>query len=205
MASPIVRYITGVLVGGTVALVLLWLMQYLIASGRDALDDGQKFRFVDFVRVEKEENVEVKERQRKRPPKPEEAPPDLAPPQQDNLNPSSDAVYVAPVAVDGAGVDIASSFGLSASDGEYLPIVKVAPVYPRRAQQRGIEGTCLVEYTVTTLGTVENPLVVECSSSLFERASLNAALKFKYKPRVVDGEPIPVAGVQNLFTYVLDQ
>ena len=39
---------------------------------------------------------------------------------------------------------------------------------------------------------------------VFERASVKAAEKFKYKPRVVDGEPIEVAGVQNKFTYELE-
>jgi hypothetical protein len=29
---------------------------------------------------------------------------------------------------------------MSSGDGEYLPIVKVAPIYPRRAQTRGISG-----------------------------------------------------------------
>ena len=34
------------------------------------------------------------------------------------------------------------------TDGEYLPIVKVNPQYPRRAQTRGIEGYVIVEYWV---------------------------------------------------------
>lgn len=173
MASAAVRYVLGILVGGTVALFLLWLMQYLIATGQDVLDDGKRVRFMDFVRVEKNEVVERKDRKPKQPPKPEQAPPDMPQPQQDQLNPSSESVYVAPVGIEAGSMDIASSFGLSASDGEYLPIVKVAPVYPRRAQQRGVQGYCTVEYTVTTLGTVENPVVVDCSSSLFERASLS--------------------------------
>lgn len=205
MGSAAIRYVVGVFFGVFMALFLLWLMQYLIATGENVLNDTNQFRFIDVVRVKKEDQVERKDRKPKQPPKPEEAPPDMAPPQQDQLNPSAESIYVAPVAVGGGSMDIGSAFGLSASDGEYLPIVKVAPVYPRRAQQRGIEGYCTVEYTVTTTGTVENPFVVDCSSSLFERASLNAALKFKYKPRVVDGEAIPVAGVQNRFTYILDQ
>ena len=33
------------------------------------------------------------------------------------------------------------------------------------------------------------------------RAALDAAAKFKYKPRVVNGEPVEVAGVQNRITF----
>lgn len=205
MGSSAVRYITGLIVGGTVALFLLWLMQYLIASGENVLNDGKRVRFMDIVRVKENEQIEQKTRKPKKPPKPEQPPPDMPQPKQEQLNPSAESIYVAPVAINAGAVDVGSGFGLEASDGEYLPIVKVAPVYPRRAQQRGLTGYCTVEYTVTTLGTVENPVVVDCSSSLFERASINAALKFKYKPRVVDGEAISVAGVQNRFTYVLDE
>jgi protein TonB len=102
-------------------------------------------------------------------------------------------------------VEISSS-GMASGDGEYLPIVKVAPIYPRRAQTRGITGYCIVEYTVTKSGSIRDPQPVDCQpSGVFESASVKAATKFKYKPRVVDGEPIEVAGVQNKFTYELEQ
>lgn len=99
-----------------------------------------------------------------------------------------------------------NSSGMSSGDGEYLPIVKVAPIYPRRAQTRGISGYCIVEYVVTKTGSIRDPIAVDCSpQGVFESASVKAAEKFKYKPRVVDGEPIEVAGVQNKFTYELEQ
>ena len=37
-----------------------------------------------------------------------------------------------------------------------------------------------------------------------KQAALDAALKFKYKPRVVNGEPMEVAGVQNRITFKID-
>jgi protein TonB len=89
-------------------------------------------------------------------------------------------------------------------NNEYLPIVKVAPIYPNRALSRGIEGWCIVEYTVTKNGTTANGKVVECTSSLFASASLKAAAKFKYKPRVINGTPIDVPGVQHKVTYALE-
>ena len=94
----------------------------------------------------------------------------------------------------------------SVSDGEYLPIVKVAPIYPRRAQTRGLQGYCIVEYTVTKSGSISDPKSIDCQpSGVFDSASVKASLKFKYKPRVVDGEPIEVPGVRNKFTYTLEQ
>jgi protein TonB len=133
---------------------------------------------------------------------PEEPPPEMEMMHID-LNMDTDIENSAPLAM----VDIAiSTSGMSSGDGEYLPIVKVAPIYPRRAQTRGISGYCIVEYTVTTSGAIRDPVAVDCQpAGVFEKASVKASLKFKYKPRVVDGEPIEVAGVQNKFTYQLEQ
>jgi protein TonB len=44
----------------------------------------------------------------------------------------------------------------------------------------------------------------ECDSAVFHRASVEAALRFKYKPRVIDGEAVEVHGVPNVFTYEID-
>ena len=133
---------------------------------------------------------------------PEEPPPEMEMMQID-LNMDTDIQNSAPVAT--VDVNITTT-GMSSGDGEYLPIVKVAPIYPRRAQSRGISGYCIVEYTVTTSGAIRDPQAVDCDpAGVFEKASVKAALKFKYKPRVVDGEPIEVAGVQNKFTYTLEQ
>jgi protein TonB len=133
---------------------------------------------------------------------PEEPPPEMEMAMID-LNMDADIANVAPT----AKVDISiSTSGMSSGDGEYLPIVKVAPIYPRRAQTRGITGYCIVEYTVTTSGAIRDPVAVDCQpSGVFEKASVKAATKFKYKPRVVDGEAIEVAGVQNKFTYELEE
>ena len=49
-------------------------------------------------------------------------------------------------------------------------------------------------------------MVVEADPpGIFDRAAQQAALKFKYKPKVVNGEPIDVAGVRNLITFELTE
>ncbi len=90
------------------------------------------------------------------------------------------------------------------TDGEYLPIVKVNPSYPSRALQRGIEGWVVVEFTVTKSGAVRDAIAVDAQpANIFNRAAIKAALKFKYKPRVIDGEAIEVAGVRNKITFAI--
>ena len=101
----------------------------------------------------------------------------------------------------------AGGISLTPGDAEYLPIVKVAPLYPRRALQRGIEGYVLVEFTVTRQGSTRDIKVIESkpSSSLFHSAAIKATAKFKYKPRTVDGKAIEVAGVKNKIIFRLEK
>lgn len=198
----IARYAVSITVGVVVTLALLFLMQVLIAAGQDAISEDKSIRIVDFVRLQEDDVLQVKEKKPEKLPEPETPPEDLPPQDLDSFDPSAAGIGVsAPRLTTNVS---AGGIGFAASDGEYLPIVKVAPIYPRRAQTRGIEGFVIVEFTVTRTGTTRDAFVVESSSSLFERAAVNAALKFKYKPRVVDGEPVEVPGVRNKITFQLE-
>ena len=87
---------------------------------------------------------------------------------------------------------------------EYAPLEKKAPIYPYVTQFNGIEGYCIVEYTVTELGKVKDAFPETCSPiGLFEGVSVESAKKFIYQPRIVDGIPKSVSGVQNKFTFDL--
>lgn len=186
-----------------VTAALFVLMPALIESADKKLDDGKKFKLPDITMPDRQIDTNLDNAKPEKPPEPE-PPPEIEPQQMENLDPNLDAIDVTPatesISAEGTGI------GLSASDGEYLPIVKVAPIYPNRAQSRGVTGYCTVEYTVTKLGTTRDIKPVDCSPpGYFERTSVKAATKFKYKPRVEDGEAIEVPGVQNRFTFNLDK
>ena len=40
-------------------------------------------------------------------------------------------------------------------------------------------------------------------NGVFDSAAKKAAAKFKYKPKVIDGNPVATAGVQNKITFEL--
>jgi protein TonB len=188
--------------GAVVTFALLWLMQFLIATGKDALTDTEKFNLQDFIRVRQEEIVDTKERKPPKPPKVEEKPPDMPPPDLDPMDANAPTVNLGRVAVN---VKMSLQGGDFAVDGEYLPIVRVEPMYPRRAQSRGLEGYCDMEFTVTKTGEVIDAVARVCSSSVFKNSSVKAVLKWKYKPRVVNGEPIDSPGVQTKLTYKFEE
>ena len=91
------------------------------------------------------------------------------------------------------------------STDEYLPIVKIAPVYPPRAAARGLEGVVVVEYTVNETGATENVVAVESTSTLFEQAAIESARRYKYVPRVEDGLPVRTDGVRTRIVFALEQ
>jgi protein TonB len=205
-AASITRLVIGLVTALAVTLSLFWLMQYLIETADRTLNDDGAGNLVDFVRVKRDEAIERRQLKPKKPPPPDSPPPQPPTPQLDNLNPDAQKVAISAVPVE-TDIEMTGGFSLGVGEGDYLPIVKVAPIYPNRALTRGIEGFCVVQYTVTRQGTIKDPIVVEsqCTSSLFHRASINAALKFKYKPRIMDGEAVEVPGVQNKFTYEITE
>ena len=122
----------------------------------------------------------------------------------DNIDPDAPSVSIAAPQVD-TNTDIGGPGAMNIAEGDYLPIVRVAPVYPARALSRGLEGYVDMSFTVTTAGTVKDPVVMFSTSSLFERAAIRAVLKFKYKPRVVDGVPVEVPNVKTRITFQIEE
>lgn len=91
------------------------------------------------------------------------------------------------------------------NDGPLVALVRVAPVYPARAISQGLEGTVVVQFNVGSNGQVANVVVVESSNRVFEKAAIQAAERFKFKPRVIDGVALETHGIQNMFRFTLDE
>ena len=212
----VIRLSLSSIAGVFVTLALFYLMQALIQGADSALTDDGNLTLVDFVRVKQNQDLETKKRKPKKPPPPDEPPPDV-PPQ--NFNVSVDKAGFSMAGMDASvNIDVGGG-GFGISDGDYLPIVKVQPQYPRRALSRGMTGWVIVEFTVSEQGLVKNAMVIEncgwiknarkegeCAdnpNSVFDSAAVKAALKFKYKPKVIDGDPVATAGVMNKITFEL--
>lgn len=198
------RGLLGILVAVTITVLLYWLMSVLVAAGKNALTEAPKGRIVDFVRVPNPPQLRTEQAKPEKPVKPDVAP-ETPRVQSEQVKPQGNTVNIGAMSVD-SDLAVDTSAGLSASDGEYLPIVKVAPVYPRRAQSRGIEGWVLLSFTVTESGSVINPRVIDADPpGIFDQAAMKAVERFKYKPRVVNGQAQIVQGVEHLITFALEE
>jgi periplasmic protein TonB len=201
----IVRWAMSMLMAAAITLGLFYFMQYLIATGADLEQRVSVVKIVDATMPEIE--LEVIEEIDK--PEPIQEVTDVVEEVPDRQVNVSDGPALG---IDRGQVDIDTSLdigsaSISATDGDYLPLVAIAPQYPTRAAQRGIMGWCLVSFTVDGLGNVieDSIEVVDAEpASIFDRSSVRAATRFKFQPRVVDGQGVEVPGVQYLFRYQLE-
>jgi protein TonB len=202
------KYAAGVGLSVIITTGLFFVMVVLISLGDSGMKEDTSVKLADIVMPERQIDTFMTEVEK--PEKPEEQPEDIAQPELD-LQPLTgiDVSIAKPKANFKAG-------GSFFRDGEYIPLFKVQPIYPRRAQERGTEGFSIVSFTITESGTVEDAKAIEgyCGDpegpeeemrpcTLFNSASARAALKLKYKPKIVDGKATSVEGVLHRFTFIM--
>lgn len=205
LQSSLVRFGSSLAVAGVATFAVFWVMQSLISAGGSVLNEQDFGRLESFVMQTPDDDVQTKQRKPQKPPVAQQEPPKPDMPTPDMAQTSTDGFDIGGFDI-GADLNVDAGLGGGSGDGEFLPIVKVAPTYPRRAAQKGIEGYVVVEFTVSKLGTVTNPRVIESDpAKIFDRAALSAAKKFKYKPKIEDGKAVEVSGVRNIIRFELDK
>ena len=200
----VMRWTLSMAMACGITLSLFYFMQALIATGGDLEQNLSIVKIVDATMPDIAMEV-VEEIDKPEPIEDNTEVPEEAPERQINLSEGP------AINIDRGGIEIdtgleLSNASISATDGDYLPLVAIAPQYPTRAAQRGIQGWCLVSFTVDGLGNVveETIEVVDAEpQSIFDRSSERAAARFKFQPRVIDGVGVDVPGVQYLFRYQL--
>lgn len=85
-----------------------------------------------------------------------------------------------------------------------MPIVRIDPVYPANALRRGLEGQCTMIFDITPQGTTTNVRALSCTSTQFERASVNAVSRWRYNPQVRDGAPQIFRGATTQLRFAID-
>ena len=189
------RHLSAAFLAIFVTFGLFYLMQALIL-GKDMKLGEASGTMIDFVRLKKDSELDIKKRKMPDKKEPEEPPPPPDLSMARSNKPSQemgDMAFAIDVDVDVGG----TGFEIAASDTDVVPIVRVQPQYPLRASERGIEGWVEVEFTISKLGTVKDPRVINSHpSSIFDRSALKAIRKWKYNPKIEDGEPVERPGIK---------
>lgn len=93
----------------------------------------------------------------------------------------------------------------ASSNQEIVPLVRVPPIYPRRAAVKGIEGWVKVEFTVLESGDVADVKVLSAKPRrIFDRAAINAISSWKFRPKITNGKPVKERATQ-IITFKLSE
>lgn len=200
---PLIRMIVGLPTAGVITVALFLAMRALIAPPDEGPEEVEAGPRIDITRPQREETVNLRDRNKPDRPQKQDQPPPPPPPMDiDNkLRNMNSSLMLTMPAFDG---DINMNFS-APSDRTATPIVRIPPQYPERAARRGIEGWVLIEFTITSAGTVADAVVVDADpQNVFNRSALRAIQRWKYRPKIVDGKPSPQYQMQQKITYELE-
>ena len=194
------RYASAVTTGSFVTFGLLFVMQLLISLQPGAKTDPKPTIPVNWIKLQVDDSPVVPKNTVIEKEKLTNT--ELPPPRMAQAS-GQDPIYVAlgdPPPPTATGLPVMGVF----TDGPLVSLVRVAPIYPARAISNGTEGYVVLQFDVTADGRVINIVIIESTDRVFDRAAIHAAERFKFKPRVVDGVAYASYGLQNMFTFTLD-
>jgi protein TonB len=191
---------------------LFLFMFKLISSGGNNNDEMEAIAGIHFGPVDIPDDLMTRNRRIPKKPPPPKNPP---PPPKMQVSKMEQTVQNMPT-LDLPDLDVPMSGGEGmylgnfasvdrTEEGDIIPIVVIRPMYPRDAAMKGQEGWVKVEFTITAIGTVKNPRVIDSKPPrVFNREAIRAILKWKFKPRVVDGVAVDRLATQTI-NFSLDQ
>jgi len=197
MRFELARMLVPVALGVLTAFGLFWVMQALIGVSGE-LREGGGHLSVDFVRLRRDNAPEMKKREPPKRVKPEQAPPPPELNMAKAINPSEAVGEIVPIVDTSMELEKATSLGGGAgSDRDVVPLVRVDPEYPARAKQQGVEGWVDLEFTITPVGTVQDPRVIGSNpATVFDSAALHAVRKWRYNPKTENGVAVARSGIR---------
>lgn len=207
------RLAVGLFFALLINLGLFTMMHLMTSSDRIERNAIEEVQLLDFVRVKKDTVTEIKERQLPEKPKlPEKTPPPpkMVPPTQQVKAPAPKmAAPNIKVPLNIAGGPYLGEFSAAPSNpvapaavadyAQVTPLVRIPPRYPRNASRRGIEGVVKVAFTISKEGRVVNPHVLTANpAGVFDKAAIKAIKKWKFNPKIVDGQAVEQTAAQEI-------
>jgi len=188
------------LLGFLVTGAMFWFLWALITGGGGAIDLRPAVR-IDFTPLRHDTATESKRDKVERP-KPQQVPemPDMARTSFDAGDNTANFNMNVDTGVSMGGITVSGG-----SDRDIIPLVRINPDYPRRAQERGVEGWVQFEFTITPAGTVKDVKVIDSEpKGIFEDAATKAILRWKYNPKVEEGRAVERRGIRVVLRFDLE-
>ena len=90
------------------------------------------------------------------------------------------------------------------SSRDYQVVRQPLPVYPRRAAERGISGTCNVAFSIDPRGKPFRVSAV-CSDPVFVSEAESSVSKAEFAPQLADGQFVTVTGLEYPLEFKLGE
>ncbi|MDT8448617.1 MAG: energy transducer TonB [Wenzhouxiangellaceae bacterium] len=199
-----VRYIVSLVIAVVVTLAAFYLMHKLISGDTGDREDMEQPPGIRFGPVEIEQELRTKERRKPEPPPPPDTPPpppDIDISQVEQVRQPMPEMELPDLNLGvGAGPPVLGNVGMDrGAEGDVVPLVRIQPQYPRDAAMDQIEGYVTIEFTITETGSVKDPRVIDSKPPrVFDREAIRAILRWKFKPRVIDGVAVERRATQTI-------
>lgn len=197
------RLVLASLIGLSVAFLLFIALSLVIEKPQSFTKHDTALNLSNFIREKEQLNPKERQREKPKPPRPH-------PPMPQNLTTNSDPITppppVAPVMeapqfkLKNLSVDANLNAAQIASQSmEVIPLVRIAPRYPKQALRMRKGGFVTLEFTVREDGSVTEVRVIEAQpKGLFNRAAIAAIKQWKFKAKVINGVKVTQKGRQTI-------
>jgi periplasmic protein TonB len=206
MNNSIIRLIVAAPIAIAIVLGLLIFMGRII-SQEFIEPEGKEQRVLEAI-TPSEESQEVRRSSRSRPQRLASAdkpppPPKLSSSKSDIDLPTPNIQGAAPTELNFDRVQSIAIDPVAISDRDAQPISPPVVQYPRRAAERGIEGSCEVRFDVNARGEPFN-VQADCSDSVFKREAERAVSRVRFAPKIVRGQALERRNVVYPMEFGLD-
>ena len=205
-----IRYMVSIVIAVVVTLAAFYLMHRLISGAAGERPEMEQPPGIRVGPIEIEQDFETKERRKPEPPPPPDTPPpppDISVTEVEKVRTPMPDLNLPNLNLGASGgPPILGNFGMDrTAEGDVVPLVRINPQYPRDAAMNQIEGYVTIEFTITETGSVRNPRVIDARPPrVFDREAIRAILRWKFKPRIIDGVAVERQATQTI-DFNLDQ
>ncbi|MBB4659221.1 energy transducer TonB [Parvularcula dongshanensis] len=198
--GALIRVLVGVPAAFIVVIALFLLMYGLIKV--DVIDLGEDKEPVSITIGRQIDDTEVTNQKKFERPQLDQPPPPPPAIQRESFAPTVEGVQAAAPSFD-ADVEIGTAFN---PDRDAQPLVRVDPSgWERCIDRAGTQDSVRIQFDVTPQGQVTNVDVIDSTDSCLNRYAIRAAERWKYQPKIVEGEPQWRRGTQTTFRFSLSE
>ena len=186
-----------------VVFILIFFALSTLVQTEDTFVTRSKTQAFDFIRHQKDSDLQYKNRKKPEEPKPKkQLPLPKIKLQQEPMKPQlkMQAFELPKLSlVNQFKGDLLVGANVGNMSMEVIPLVRIAPIYPKRALRMRQEGSVTLTFIINPNGTVRNVKVKSSKPKrIFDAAAIRSIKRWKFKPKLQNGKAVSQQGQQTI-------